>query len=209
MTRAMRVVVLVTALMSLFAAVSTTAGAVTWHNTGDTAFTATGGAATPAATGESVTCSSSDFRGTTGASPFVGATWAAATGTGAFTGCKLAGVTTAITCAYTFTATAWAAGPPSVTSGVADATCALAQGGVTVCHIEGATPGTYTNPSGTTKGKLTLSASNTLKTTNPASGTCPLGNGDPFSLTMQTINVTSATGGGDPLHPGPVNTRTP
>ena len=209
MTKITRIVVLATALMSLFAAATSTAGAVTWHNTGDTAFTGTGGAGTLSSTGVSLTCSSADGTGTTGPTPFVGATWTGATGTVTFTGCRLAGITTSVTCTGSLTGTTWIAGPPSVTSGSGDTTCNVTQGGIKICHIEGTAPGTYTNPSGGTNGKSTVLASTTLKTTNPASGTCPLGNGDSASITSATATITAATGGPGPLHQGPIITRTP
>ena len=46
MSRISRLAVLVTALASLFAVLSSTAGAATFTNSGSTAFTATGGAGT-------------------------------------------------------------------------------------------------------------------------------------------------------------------
>ena len=199
MSKIMRVVVMVTALMSLFGVMSATAGAVTWHNTGNTAFTATGGAGTLSSTGVSLVCTSSDATGTAPAS-VVGATYTS-TGTATFTGCRLAGLAAAVSCNYSLTGTAFSAG---VTSGTVDATCSVSQAGVAVCHIAGTTPGSYTNPG--TAGRLTLSASSSLRTFNPASGTCPLGNGDTASLTQQVFTVTGGTGGAGTV--GPVINRT-
>ena len=58
-----------------------------------------------------------------------------------------------------------------------------------LCHIEGSTPGTYTNPSGATPGRVTVSASNVLTVTN-STNPCPLGQGL-ASMTEQTITITS------------------
>src|ERR1044071_3993997 len=66
MSKFARLVVLVTALSSLFAMLSSTAGAVTWHNTGGTSFHATGGPMTYSRASVSLTCSGSTA---TGAAP--------------------------------------------------------------------------------------------------------------------------------------------
>lgn len=205
MSRIARFAVLVAALMSLFAVMSSSAGAVTWHNTGDTAFTATSGAGTLSVTSASLACTGSDASGTTAATPFVGATWAAATGTATFTNCAIAGIPTSVDCGYTLTASSQSGG---VSSGNVDANCGVYQFGAQICVIHGQTPGSYTNPSGTTAGKLTLNHSATLKTTNGSGGTCPLGANEPSTLTTFTYTITNATGGASTPHLGPIVTRT-
>ncbi len=203
----MRMCVLVLSLMSLFGAVSSSAGAVTWTNTGDTAFTATSGGSSFKVTNTELACTGADATGTMAASPFSGVIWSAASGTMTFTGCKLNNINTGIHCGYTFTTVAWVAGPPAVASGNLDATCSVYQGGATVCKIEGIRPGHYVNPSGTT-GLLILTHSTALRTTNGPVGTCPLNAGEPLTWSTQTFKITTATGGPVP-HTGPVITRHP
>jgi hypothetical protein len=207
MSKLMRVAVLVVSLMSLFGVLSSAAGAVTWTNTGDTAFTATGGPMTLSGGGLSWICSSSDWSGMTGSSPFVGTIYRAVTGHGDYTSCSIAGVSTAVTCDYTLTAATWIAGPPATTSGNIDLTCSVTQGATKICHIEGQTAGHYVNPTAAGFGKFVLTESNTLKTTN-ATATCPLGNNATTTLATQTWTITNATGG-PAAHTGPILTRHP
>ena len=204
MSRIMRAIVFATALMAVVTGFAASANAVTWHNTGDTAFTATGGAFTYSSTGVGLTCTSSDVTGTTGPAPVIGALWSGITITETMTGCRLAGIVSDIHCDHRFTASAWSS---SVTSGNLDVTCRQTQGGVVVCILEGVSPTSYTNPSGATPGRFTSNATSTWRSTNPSSGSCPLGNGDAVSLTARTINLTRATGGPAP-NLGPVVTRT-
>ncbi|MCW2992542.1 MAG: hypothetical protein JWQ18_37 [Conexibacter sp.] len=196
--------------VSLFGALSATAGAVTWKNSGDTAFTATGGAVTLTSTGANVSCSSGTITGTVASGPFVGATWSVATGTGHSTSCSLAGVATTVHCSATLTATSWAAGTPAVTTGTSDVTCDVRQFGAKICHIGGTGGGTYTNPVlPSTFGKLaTGTGTGNLKVSNGTSGTCPLGNGDRAFVSPGGSAVNGATGGPTP-HLGPIITRTP
>jgi hypothetical protein len=207
MSRMVRLGVLVGALLSLSGLVAGTAGAVTWHNSGNTAFTATSGPTTLSSTGITLTCASTDVGGTTGVSPFGGATWVAATGTAQFTGCAVSGVSTVVTCTYAVTATSWVSTPPGITSGNADATClTTSTGGTPICVTEGPIAGSYTNPTAG-NGRATLLASSTLRSTNPGTGTCPLGNGDPLTFVSTTaFTITSASGGTGTQ--GPVVTRT-
>lgn len=207
MSRIARLGVLVTALLSLSGLVAGTAGAVTWHNSGSTTFTATSGPTTVSSTGATLNCTSTHVSGTTGTSPFVGLTWKSSTGTAGFTGCLLSGVATAVTCTYAVTASSWVATPPpAVTSGTVDITCLAANFGSPVCVVEGPTAGSYSNPT-TANGGGTLLASNTLRTTNTAAGSCPLGNGDALTITSTTaFTITTATGGTGSQ--GPIITRT-
>jgi hypothetical protein len=207
MSKLMRFAVLVVSLLSLFGVLSSAAGAVTWTNTGDTAFTATGGPMTFSGGGLSWICTGSDWSGTTGSSPFVGAIYRAVTGHGDYTGCSIASVSTAVTCDYTLTATSWAAGPPAVTSGNVDLTCNVTQGGTKICHIEGQTASHYVNPTATAFGKFVMTESSTLKMTN-AVGSCPFGNNVTETLSMHTWTITNATGG-PAAHTGPIITRHP
>jgi hypothetical protein len=199
MSRIARLAVMVTALASLLGVMSATAGAVTWHNTGSTAFTATGGPGTLSIGSNNLACTGSSA---TGAAPALSTTSTIATGTIVFSPCNLVGQNTFVHCTYTLTGSTFSGG---VTSGAADVTCdarLTAAPANSLCHISGSTPGTYTNPSGSTKGRLTISASTSLTVTN-GNVSCPLGTGT-GSLTEQTLNVTNGT----PTTLGPVINRT-
>ena len=190
----------VIALTSLFAGLSSAAGAVTWDNSGSTAFTASGGSSTLAVGLTNLPCADSSVTGT---SPTSSTTGDLATGTATFTNCSLVGPAH-VSCTYTLTALTQSGG---VTSGNVDATCDAFVGGVAACHIAGTTPGSYTNPTGGVKGKLTLAhSSGSLRVFNPAVGSCLLGNNVGATLTTQTFTVTTAN---EPGTTGPVITRTP
>jgi hypothetical protein len=204
MCRIARLGVLVALMLSSLAA---SAGAVTWENSGDTTYTATGGVTTLGVTGTTLTCTTSTFVGTMGSSPFVGVTWVASTGTGAFTGCSVNGISATTSCTYKVTATSWTAGPPSVMSGGADVTCTSFVGGSLNCITQGTTAGTYTNPTGATMGAGVAPASATLKIYNGASS-CMLGNNETATISSTPLTITSATGGPSSPHQGPIVTRT-
>lgn len=187
MHRTARLAVLFAALLSLPALAASTAGAVTWHNSGSTTFTATSGPTTLSSTSATVGCTSTDVTGTV-PSLLVGLTLVA-TGNAQFTGCSLGGLAVTVHCSYTMTGTSWTAGK---TTGNADATCFTSQFGALLCITEGPIAGSYVNPPSV--GTATLNASSTLRSTNPGGGaTCPLGNGDPLTLTANTaFTITSA-----------------
>jgi hypothetical protein len=188
--------------MSLLGAMSSAAGAVTWTNTGDTAFTATAGPGTFSVTTTSLSCTGADASGTTGTAPFTGAIWSAMSGTATFTGCRLAGITTTMDCPYVLTASSFSAG---VTSGNLDVTCDVYQGGFNICHGVGPVPGSHTNPSGGAKGFLKwLAGAIVMHWLNGRLGTCPLSPGENSSETGFTFNITAATGGASAPHDGPV-----
>lgn len=198
MSRILRVVILTTALL---AATTASASAVTWHNSGDTSFTATGGATTLHFGGVHLPCTGATVTGTTGTSPFTGATWTAATGTLEYGHCTLAGQKFTIDCAYAETLSSQTGG---VSSGTLDASCGIYLAGTQVCGITGAIPSSYTNPAGGF-GSFTASTA-ALTLSNGPVGTCPFGTTG--TLTHQTWTITSASGGPAP-HFGPVFTRTP
>jgi len=201
MSRIARFAVLVAALMSLFAVLSSTAGAVTWSNDGDTAFTATAGPGTLSSTSQFLVCSGGDAVGGTTNGSGVNAPIVHATIT--FTGCSLSGQTNFhVECGVTLTAVSQTTVAPRVTSGNADATCSVYFAGVKVCHLEGGVAGTYTNPTApSTFGRLVTNTGGSLRTTNGASN-CPLGSGDLAHLSPLTFSVTAGTGGPTP-HLGP------
>jgi hypothetical protein len=186
MSKIMRLCVLGVSLMSLFGVMSSAAGAVTWSNDGGHAFTATAGPHTLSGNGLSLSCSGGTATGTMSPSPFVGAIWDAATGAVAFSGCTVAGVATTIDCSFTLTATGQST--PAVTNGLLDLTCNYSQSGTKICHIEGSTAVHYINHPDP---RLTVTTSNTLKTTN-AVGNCPLGNGGTTHLSEFAFTMTSA-----------------
>jgi hypothetical protein len=191
MSRIVRLGVLGCALLSLLAFASGTAGAVTWHNSGTTSYTATGGATTLGVTGTNLICTGSQFTGMVGTSPFVGPTWIAATGTGQFTGCVVGGIPATTSCTYTVTATSWTAGPPAVMSGGADITCTSFIFGTLNCITQGTTPGTYTNPTGATAGHGVAPTSSSLRISGP---NCMLGINDSASISTTPLTITSAVG---------------
>ncbi|WP_445148328.1 hypothetical protein [Baekduia sp. Peel2402] len=204
MSRIARFAVLVTALASLMGVVSATAGAVTWHNTGNTAFTATGGPGTLSVGANNLACTGSSATGTAAGGSVVGATYNVP-GTITFSPCTLAGQSTYVHCGFTLTGASFSGG---VTSGVADVNCVarLVAGNTALCNITGTTPGSYSNPVSPAKGKVTLSTSGTGLTVTHSSGTsCLLGTGTGH-LSEQTITITNATGGTGTL--GPVLNRT-
>jgi hypothetical protein len=195
MSKILRVVVLTTALL---AALTSTAGAVTWDNSGDTAFTASGGPSTIDLGGVGFSCTGPTVTGTTTPSPFTGTV--AATGTVTYGHCTSAGIPTAFDCSYSQTLSSQAGG---VSSGALDVTCGVYQFNTKLCHIAGSVTDTYTNPAGG-GGTFTLSSS-PLTLSNGPSGTCPYTTSGTF--TAQTWTVTAGTGGPAP-HNGPVFTRT-
>lgn len=194
MSRIMRFAVLVASLMSLFAVMSSAASAVTWDNSGSTAFTATSGAGTLSSTGASLSCTDATGTGTAPATT-VGLTYSVS-GVATFNGCRMSNIATTVSCDYTLTGTSQSGG---VTSGSVDVTCGVSQFGVKLCHIGGSVSGTYTNPG--VVGVLNLATGGSLILSNGPTGTCPLGNGDVGHLTPLTFNTTSAN--------PPVITRTP
>ncbi len=181
-----RLALLVVGLASLLGIASATAGAVTWHNSGSTAFTATAGSRTLSSTGAALNCASATATGTAPALTS-GATYAVS-GTATLAGCSLAGVATLTECSYTFTATSQSA---SVTSGTVDLTCGWYQFNSKLCHTGGTVSATYTNPSSGV-GVLALATGGSIVTSNGTSGTCPLGNGDRAHLSAMTFRTTSA-----------------
>jgi hypothetical protein len=196
-----RAMVVVVALMALGSLGAAAAGAVTWHNSGDTAFTATGGAITMSVGANPISCTGMTMTGTTGPSPFVGAAWTAATGTLIGSPCTQAGVSYLLTCSYQFTAVVQT-GPDTV--GVTHLNCVWGlASGTTLCRIQGTTPMTYLNPAPPAKGRFTLTTSSSGLTMSNITS-CIWGTGT-VHLSHTTLVVTSGTGGGGN---GPVITRT-
>jgi hypothetical protein len=172
MSKFSRIVVLVTALASLFAVLSSTAGAVTFTNTGGTSFHGTGGAGTLSVTGSggtnNLSCTSGTATGTIPAGVFT-----TVTGTATLSPCSLSGTATHVNCSFTLVPTVFSAGAPAVTSGLGTVTCTarLAATGTPLCHVEGTGPGHYVNPVlPNTVGRVTLTASSTATVTH-ANGT--------------------------------------
>ncbi|WP_445148269.1 hypothetical protein [Baekduia sp. Peel2402] len=193
MSRIARFAVLVTALASLMGVVSATAGAVTWHNTGNTAFTAAGGGGTLSVGSNNLPCTGSEATGTATGGSVIGTTYSMP-GTITFAPCLMAGQPTYVHCGFTLTGASFASG---VTSGVADVKCIayLTANNLQLCNITGTTPASYTNPSGAAKGKFTLSTSGTGLTVSHYFGTsCLMGTGTGH-LSEQTITIQHATGG--------------
>lgn len=182
MSRISRLVVLVTALTSLFGVSTSTAGAVTWTNDGVTAFTATGGVGTLTATGVTFfACVGADASGSAPASATT-ATYSIS-GTISYTGCFVAGTVSTIDCGYTLTATTVA---QPLVSGSLDLTCGVYFSGTKLCHIGGNVPATYTNEVGTLH---VSTAPNTLRVTG---ANCVSGSNDLAHLTALDFQISSA-----------------
>lgn len=202
MSWTMKVITAALATIALVSLSASAAEAVTWHNSGSTAFTATGGAWALSIGGNHIACQALSGVGTATTGPFVGNGWAAVTGT--FTGapCLVGGTNYALECAYKFTAVTTSG---STTLGATDLTCYWGlTAGPRLCHIGGTLATSYTNPSGSATGRFTFPTSNSLTVTNLTS--CIWGTGtaevEHFGLT-----VTQGTGGSGTG--GPVIIRTP
>jgi len=202
MNRILYIAGLAAALLSFAAS----ADAVTWHNTGDTAFSMTGGSMAFTSTAVTLGCTGGDSAGTAPAGSFVGATLSM-TFTTTYTGCIISGAPWPWECSRTFTATSQPAA--GQTNGQLDTTCRVYAGSTLICHVEGTVPATYLNPvPPSTPGRFTLPTSTTLKFTQGAVGNCPMGNNDLMHMTQSTFTVSAGTGGPTP-HFGPYITRTP
>jgi hypothetical protein len=199
MNKIARLAVLVAALASSFAVMSSTAGAVTWHNTGSESLHATGVGLTLSVGVNNFACTGSTLNATSPVGSFVTATYSM-TATLTYSPCTLAGVNFYMHCNATYTGIAWVAGPPALTAGAADVTCdlKLTSGDQGICHLSGTMPASYANPNGATSGRFTFTTSSTLTIGNYGSTSCFLGTGT-AQTSHQTMNLTSG---------GPILTRT-
>jgi hypothetical protein len=194
MSRFARFAVLVAALTSLFAVMSSSAGAVTWTNTGSTAVHATGLGGGLHVVNNTLSCTGATASGT---APAHGLTTYDVTGTVVFSPCTLVGQATTVHCSFTLTALTHTGGVfGGVTGGNADVTCdaRLTSTGTGLCHISGSTAGHYVNPSaagGT--GRLTLTTSTSLVVSDFGSTHCPLGTGNGTLTHQQLITTAGAT----------------
>lgn len=192
MSRISRLVVLMTSVAAVVAAMAGTASAVTWHVGGTGTFTATGGQATLSATSVQV-CPSLTVSGTYTAGSFAGAVYSGVTGTATYQGCTIAGQNTEVTCSYVLTATA----QPTLTlttTGTADVTCGvtLSATGAKICHIEGTAPGTYTN-NASIPDTAVRATSSSLRITGSG---CGIGTNDIAHISPTTLTLTSNGGNG-------------
>jgi hypothetical protein len=204
MRRTVRLIAIAAALLG---ALTSNAAAVTWHTSGDTAFSAsaTGTATfTHAAWAGSSTarCPTSHLNGTVGSpSSFTGPTWTAS-GTATFSFCADTD-TPFIHCSWTLTATSQTA---LAIRGPMHLDCVVTLGAVyPLCVLHGTTQAQYANPSGGTSGRLLIERG-TLTATNNG-GICPYGSPSPYVIDPVTYAVTNGTGGSAP-HTGPVVVRT-
>jgi hypothetical protein len=195
MSKIMRVAVLAMSLVSLFAVMSSTAGATTWTNTGQSPFTATAPAGTLSSTGSSLNCASATATGVTNtASGSFGVS--IGHGTISFASCRLGGTVPTVHCTYTLTADSTVGG---VTEGAVDVTCGVFIASRENCHIEGRVPATYHNGTAgppVMPGQLTVrhSVADLVVTNGSGGGTCALGSNDRGTLTALTFTVTGGTG---------------
>lgn len=196
--------ILLFVLLASCLATGSTAVAVTWHNSGDTDFTAAAGPATMSAGGVTLPCSGVDLKGHFGLG-FRGIVWDAGNVTFTYTGCTLAGSPLSFHCngTVTFSGTVF---PPGIVGGI-DATCDALSFGTALCHLGGWLAVNYTLPIAPFPGGLMIVAGG-LQLSNGPVGTCPFGSG---TMTSTAVNstITSATGGPSSPHLGPVIARTP
>lgn len=197
MPRTARLIVILVALCA--ALTPTAAKAVTWHNSGDTAFTATSGPTTFGTIGTAgLPCGGIDLTGTVAATPTTAATWSAFSGTLTTTACSFSGIATPVHCTYIFTASTQAG---SVTGGTFDETCGVFQFAARICTLEASLAAHYANPSGS-GGRFTVT-SGTVRATAGV-GSCPV-----TEIVQHQLGFTVASASGGPApHTGPVITRT-
>lgn len=207
MRRLRQLVTLAFAATAVLAATASTAGAVTWHNSGDTAFTATGGATTATVpTFYPFKCLGSTTTGTTTPTPYGTPVWRI-TLTTTYSPC-LSLPSERWECTRTFTALSQTA---AVTTGTVDTTCGLwvssGSQSAEICQMHGDSQGSYVNPTApSTTGAITLAEATLLLTKGPTQQ-CIWGTGLPWTWTAHTLAITTATGGPSP-HLGPIVTRT-
>lgn len=212
-----RLVVLAVMVASSLAALSSSAGAVTWHNTGSTAFTATGGLWTLTVTGSTgtttVSCTATSATGTAPGGSTVAPTYTIP-GTLVFSPCTFVGQNSYVHCGYSFTGLVESAG---ATAGTIDLSCTLrlTASNTPMCRIAGSTFVNYYNPSVLIPGNPSVSTygalvlqRGVLQVTRPTGTSCPLAHGTSSVLTghveRRVVNVSN----GSPTATGPVITRT-
>jgi hypothetical protein len=188
-SRPARLMMFITLTMSSFSMLSATAEAVTWDNRGNTAFTATNpSTGTLSSTGVNLVCHSATATGTAPNGTITGNTYSAP-GAITFSPCFISGIPTSIDCGFTLTTSSTA----SPFHGNLDMTCTVTQFAMATCQISGQTTVDYHNPASASQpGRLTLSASTTLRIGNRGTNHCIYGTNDPFNLTVQTFTTTSA-----------------
>jgi len=190
MSKITRLAVLVVGLMSLFGIMSASAGAVTWDNSGSTTFHATAGTGTLSSTGVTLSCTGATATGDAPTGSTVANVYDVR-GTATFTGCLLSGISTGVHCGFTLTGTTQPT-TAVTTTGDVDVTCDVTQFNTKICHISGSDHFIYTNPVAGVA-TLTLTTGGNLRTSNPPTGTCPLGNGDLAHLSETTFRTTAGT----------------
>lgn len=188
MRRLTRLAITTVGLLSLFAIASTSASAITWHNSGDTTFSATAGGPSYSVTSVSLNCASAQMAGTV-PTVTVGATLTMS-GTGSYLGCTFSGSTINIECGYKFTGVAQHG---DTVTGSTDVTCNYYLATTRICHVAGSRPSTYQSPSGSLTGVLTLSTSNLV--INNGDVSCMFGNNDTIEFSPQVFNLNAPTGG--------------
>jgi hypothetical protein len=169
MSKFTRLVVLISGLMVLCGIAVPTAGAASWTNSGDTAFTATTGPSTLTANGTTLICTGGTMTGTAPASA-AGPTYPAS-GSLNYSGCRLAIIGVAVSCSWTFLGTSVSGPIPLRVSGTIAVNCTVTGG----CRISGTVTVTYTNPiPGITSGSFFISANQSLVVSGVG---CVLGSG--------------------------------
>lgn len=184
MSKAIRLRVFIVSLLSVLGALTSSAGAITWHNSGATTFTGTGNGATFETTGLQLSCTGSDVTGTVPATTS-GALFRSS-GTLTFTGCTAAGSPATSECSYTLTGTMQdGTGMGSVITGFMDVTCNTYISNTPFCHTAGTVSGSYSN---TVPAAVTSSTGGSLIVRG---ANCVGGTGDLIHLSPRTITSKS------------------
>lgn len=201
-----RVIRLVVAVVSVIGTLAASASAVTWHQTGDTAFTGSANTMQYGAGGITFQCLPGAMTGTAGASG-TGTVWTAAQLTVTWS-CPINNNPWYVHCRFTFTANGQ---DGATTTGFSHTTCVLGIGDAVACQWHGTDATSYDNPTATTTGLFHVAPMSTFVLTNGyATGsptTCPYGTGANGAFTGMTAYTNVGTGGPAPHH-GPVITRT-
>lgn len=204
MSKHARLFLLCGGILAIVAMLASTASASSWTNSGDTAFSATSGAATISTAAATMSCTGSVLTASAGlADP--GPVWVAfADGFVRFSLCRIGGTPVTFACFFQLNATGQrAVGPPKVTDVdivIAPQGCSGAVAGVVICTMDGTIrAGTYTDPAGAANGRLDWPANRALTVHDVGrAGSCPFGNNVAANMPALSFPLTVGRGGPAP-----------
>lgn len=184
MGKMLRVVVaLAAALMSVLGVATSSAPAVTWHNTGGTtAFTTWMDATSYTSSGVTLSCPNlmgTATLPTTTVTPTLTMTFTVTTGSG----CTVGGISASVGCTQKFT------GEDGIglITGVMHSTCSVYESGTKVCHLQGTQSSYYINGPADTTGFVFTVTPGTLFSA-PVGGACPLGSNEQVAASHTKIH---------------------